>query len=35
MEYVDKIKRGSGGSGTVTNPDRIVSVRVAADVPAS
>jgi hypothetical protein len=26
------IKRGSRGSGTVTNPDRIVHMRVAADV---
>lgn len=32
MEYVDKIKRGAQGSGTVTNPDKIVSIRVAADV---
>lgn len=32
MEYVDKIKRGSGGNGMVTNPDRIIHMRVAADV---
>ncbi len=32
MEFIDKIKRGSGGGGTVTNPDRIVKVQVAADV---
>jgi peptidylprolyl isomerase len=32
MEYVDKIKRGSGGSGMVQGPDRIVRMRVAADV---
>ncbi len=32
MEFVDKIKRGSGSSGMVTNPDRIVTMRVAADV---
>ncbi len=32
MEIVDKIKRGSGSSGTVQNPDRIVHLRVAADV---
>ncbi len=31
MEYVDAIKRGAGGSGSVTNPDRIVKVQVAAD----
>jgi len=34
MELVDQIKRGAGGSGTVSNPDRIVQVRVAADVTA-
>ncbi|MDR3531265.1 MAG: peptidylprolyl isomerase [Rhodopila sp.] len=32
MEYVDQIKRGAPGSGTVTNPDRIIHMRVAADV---
>ena len=32
MEFVDQIKRGSGGGGTVQNPDRIVHMRVAADV---
>ena len=32
MEFVDQIKRGSGDSGTVSNPDKIVSMRVAADV---
>jgi peptidylprolyl isomerase len=32
MEFVDQIKRGSGASGMVTNPDRIVHMRVAADV---
>lgn len=31
MQYVDQIKRGSGGSGMVTDPDRIVRMRVAAD----
>jgi len=31
MEYVDKIKRGSGGSGSVSNPDKIVRMQVAAD----
>ncbi|WP_338662697.1 peptidylprolyl isomerase [Pararoseomonas sp. SCSIO 73927] len=34
MENVDKIKRGAGGSGMVQGPDRIVRMRVAADVPA-
>jgi len=34
MEFVDQIKRGAGGSGTVNNPDRIVQVRVAADITA-
>ena len=32
MEFVDKIKRGSGGGGTVSNPDKIITMRVAADV---
>ncbi len=31
MEYVDKIKRGSGSSGTVVGPDKIVKMQVAAD----
>ncbi len=31
MEYVDKIKRGAPGSGSVTNPDKILRVRLAAD----
>ena len=31
MEFVDQIKRGSGGGGTVQNPDRIVKFQVAAD----
>ena len=32
MEFIDQIKRGSGGGGTVSNPDKIVQVRIAADV---
>jgi peptidylprolyl isomerase len=32
MEYIDKIKRGAPGSGQVTNPDKIITLRVAADV---
>jgi peptidylprolyl isomerase len=32
MEFVDAIKRGAGGSGTVRDPDRIVQLRVAADL---
>ena len=32
MEFVDQIKRGAPGSGAVTDPDRIVRMRVAADV---
>ena len=32
MELVDKIKKGSGGSGSVTDPDHIKSLSVAADV---
>jgi peptidylprolyl isomerase len=32
MDLVDQLKRGSGSSGSVQNPDRIVHMRVAADV---
>ena len=32
MEFVDQIKRGAPGSGTVTGPDRIQRMRVQADV---
>ncbi len=32
MEFVDKIKRGSGGSGMVSGPDKIVGMQVASDV---
>src|SRR3954454_25257375 len=31
MEFVDRIKRGSGAGGTVQSPDRIVRMRVASD----
>ena len=31
MDVVDKIKMGVPGSGTVTEPDKIISMRVAAD----
>jgi peptidylprolyl isomerase len=31
MELVDQIKRGSGGSGTVSSPDKIEKLSVAAD----
>jgi cyclophilin family peptidyl-prolyl cis-trans isomerase len=31
MELVDQIKRGSGGGGTVQDPDKIVKMQVAAD----
>jgi cyclophilin family peptidyl-prolyl cis-trans isomerase len=31
MEHVDAIKKGSGSSGTVSNPDKIVKMQVAAD----
>lgn len=31
MEFIDNIKRGSGGSGMVSSPDKIVSMKVAAD----
>ena len=32
MEFIDKIKRGAGGSGSVQGPDKILRVRVMADV---
>ncbi len=32
MEHVDKIKRGGGRNGMVDDPDKIVTMRVAADV---
>ncbi len=32
MDIVDKIKKGEGQSGTVTDPDRMLKVQVAADV---
>ena len=35
METVDRIKRGSGGNGMVQQPDRLISARIAADLPAA
>ena len=32
MELVDQIKKGEGQSGRVNNPDKMIKVRVAADV---
>jgi peptidylprolyl isomerase len=32
MEFVDNIKRGSGGGGVVNDPDLIVRMQVAADI---
>jgi peptidylprolyl isomerase len=32
MEFVDNIKKGDGRSGIVEDPDKIISMRVAADV---
>lgn len=32
MENVDKIKKGDGPNGSVRNPDKIVTARVAADI---
>jgi peptidylprolyl isomerase len=31
MQFVNKIKRGTGPNGTVTDPDKIVKMRLAAD----
>ena len=35
MEVVDRIKRGSGMNGMVQQPDRLISARIAADLPAA
>jgi len=32
MDVVDKLKKGDPNSGTVANPDKMISVRLAADV---
>lgn len=32
MEFVDKIKKGDGPNGKVSNPDKMISVQVASDV---
>ncbi len=32
MEFVDQIKKGAYGSGAVDDPDKMISVKVAADV---
>ena len=32
MEHVDAIKKGSGAGGTVSDPDSIVSLKVASDI---
>lgn len=31
MEYIDQLKKGAPGSGTVSNPDKIIRMQVAAD----
>jgi peptidylprolyl isomerase len=33
MEHIDRLKKGAPGSGRVTDPDVIVRMRVAADLP--
>ncbi len=33
MDFVDKIKRGTGANGMVASPDKIVRMRVATDIP--
>ncbi len=35
MDHIDKIKRGSGGSGSVNDPDRIVKASLASEQPAN
>ena len=32
MDAVDKLKKGEGQSGAVTDPDRMLKVQVGADV---
>jgi peptidylprolyl isomerase len=32
MEYVDKIKKGTGPNGMVSDPDKLIKMRVASDV---
>ncbi|MEM7427017.1 MAG: peptidylprolyl isomerase [Pseudomonadota bacterium] len=32
MEHIDRLRKGAQGSGTVRNPDQMLSLRVAADV---
>ncbi len=32
MEFIDGLKRGAAGSGTVDDPDKMISMKVAADV---
>ena len=32
MDHVDAIKKGAGSSGSVRDPDKIVHMRVMADV---
>lgn len=32
MDFVDMIKRGRGSGGTVTDPDQIVRMQIAADI---
>ena len=32
MEHVDSIKKGSPGSGTVSDPDKMISMKVLADI---
>ena len=32
MELIDQLKRGAPGSGTVDDPDKMISMKVAADV---
>ena len=35
MEYIDAIKKGEGGGGTVRNPDKIIRMQVAADADSA
>ena len=32
MEHIDALKKGAGSSGSVSNPDKIITMRLASDV---
>ncbi len=34
MDLIDKVKKGTGANGMVTDPDKILTMKVASDIPA-